>query len=89
MGTAGFGEQSRAGTPRAPTWDPSCIPAILGYLELPQVLPGDKGMLEQKVWKGRGCRSLSCWLPFQFLHNNSFSLFPSQCRTHGKSTSLS
>lgn len=45
-------------------------------------------MLELQVWKGRGCRSLSCWLPSQFLHNNSLFLFPSQHRTHGQSTSL-
>lgn len=41
----------------------SCIPAMLEYLELPQVpleLPGDKEMLELQVRKGRGCRSLSC-----------------------------
>lgn len=91
VGTAGCGEESRAGTPQAPTRDPSCIPAILGYLELPQVLlelPGDKEMLKLQVWKGRGCRSLSRWLPSQFLHNNSFFLFPSQCLTHGQATIL-
>lgn len=51
-GSAGFGEQSTAGTPRAPTQDPSCIPAMLKYLDLPQVpleLRGDKEMLELQV----------------------------------------
>lgn len=45
---------SRAGTLPAPTQDPSSIPAIPGYLELPQVLlelPGDEEI--RKCWSCR------------------------------------